>query len=224
MRGTSGDSLVRPAAWTGLAAQVIFVASWLVAAIWQGRHYSAAADSISDMYAVTAPNGLFLVVVLTASGVATIVFALFGLWPALRPAGWTALVGCWMLGLSICGIGDALTPFEREACRLADAGCTAADQVANSGGQFDAVLSTIGIFLFIGAAFFLAAAMKRVPGWQRWVRPARWVGFGFFVLLLAFGATESVGLGGLFERLLAGVAAGAIAAAAAHVLFRSRSR
>jgi hypothetical protein len=48
--------------------------------------------------------------------------------------------------LSIYGLGDLLSPLEREGCRLADRGCTAAAQFANSGGKLDAALSTLGGF------------------------------------------------------------------------------
>jgi hypothetical protein len=194
-------------------SQVVFVVSWLIAGFWQGSGYSALSQTISDMYAVTAPRGMFLVVVITLCGVATVLFALLSLWPALRAAGWMAAVGSGLLALSIYGLGDALTPFEREACRIADAGCSPADQLANSGGTLDAVLSTIGIVLFIAATFFLAAAMKRTPGWQDWARPARWVGIVFIILLVALVAAGA-DLGGLIERLLAAFGAAAIAAAA----------
>jgi len=209
------------AAWAGLAAQVLFVAAWLVAAAWQGPRYSVLAHSISDMYAVTAPNGLFLVVVLTLCGVATILFAALALWPALRAAGWSAAVGCILLALSVYGLGDALTPFERLACRLADEGCTAADQIANTGGTLDALLTTIGILIFLAATFFLAAAMRRVAAWQRWAWPARGVGFAFLALIAVL-AIAGADLGGLFERLLAATGAAAIAAAAVHILTVSR--
>ena len=52
----------------GLVAQIAFVASWLIAASWQGPHYSSLEHSISDMYAVGAPYGAFLVVVFTLCG------------------------------------------------------------------------------------------------------------------------------------------------------------
>src|SRR5262245_26332135 len=211
-----GSTSMRAAAWAGLIAQILFVVSWLVAAAWQGPNYSVTAHTISDMYAQGAPNGWFLVLVLTLCGVATIVFALVGLRPALRAAGWLATVGSILLALSIYGIGDALSPFEREACRLADPHCVGSDQVATTGGAMDAILSTIGIFLFIAAAFFLAAAMKRTPGWERLAWPARWVGIAFIVLLFALVAADSADLGGLGERLLAATGAAGIAAAAAH--------
>src|SRR5579864_2510714 len=55
---------IRRVAWLAIAAQVAFVFSMLIAAAWQGPHYSLISDSMSDMYAVTAPDALFLVVVL----------------------------------------------------------------------------------------------------------------------------------------------------------------
>jgi hypothetical protein len=204
-------------AWVAVVAQALFVVSWLLAQAWQGPRYSALADTISDMYAVTAPGGLFLVVVLTLCGIATVLFALLSVWPTLRPAGWTAAVGSILLGVSIYGLGDALSPLEREACRIADPGCTGGDQMNNLGGRMDAILSTIGIVCFVAAAFFLAAAMKRTPGWERVAWPTRWVGIGFLVLIVLAAAGESVKLGGLTERLLAAFGAVAIGALAVRI-------
>jgi hypothetical protein len=204
-------------AWVAVIAQALFVVSWLIAQAWQGPRYSALSDTISDMYAVTAPGGPSLVVVLTLCGIATVLFALLSVWPTLRPAGWTAAVGSILLALSIYGLGDALSPFEREACRIADPGCTGGDQMNNLGGRMDAILSTIGILCFVAAAFFLAAAMKRTPGWERVAWPARWVGIGFLVLIVLAAAGESVKLGGLTERLLAAFGAVAIGALAVRI-------
>ena len=208
---------VRTWAWAGFAAQVVFVASWLVAAAWQGDGYRVLAHTISDMYAVTAPGGLFLVVVLTLCGLATVLFALLSVRPVLQPAGRTATIGAVLLALSIYGLGDLFSPFEREACRLADPGCTDAGQSANAGGALDAALSTIGILLFVAAAFVLAAAMRRTPGWQDWSRAARWVGVGFAGLLVLYIVAEPAGLGGLLERRLAALGAAAIGAPALRI-------
>jgi hypothetical protein len=209
--------MVRFWAWSGLVAQIVFVASWLVAAAWQGPGYSPLAHSISDMYAVTAPKGLFLVIVLTVCGIATIGFAAFSLRPALRPAGWLATVTSVLLGLSILGIGDALSPFEREGCRLADSGCTAQDQMAR-GGAVDAILSTLGIFVFVATVFVAASAMRRTPGWEDLAGPARWFGGAFVLLILVLIVADSVDLGGLIERVLAASGAAATAIVAARVL------
>jgi hypothetical protein len=206
------ENRVRIWAWAGFAAQVVFVASWLVAAAWQGDNYSVRAHTISDMYAVTAPGGLFLVVVLTLCGLATVLFAVLSVRPTLRTT-----VGALLLALSIYGVGDLLSPFEREACRLADSGCTESDQVSNLGGALDSAISTVGILLFLAATFVLAAAMKRTPGWQRWAWPARWVGIGFAVLLVLLVVAQAADLGGLLERLVAAGGAAAIAALALRI-------
>jgi hypothetical protein len=197
-----------------LVAQIAFVLSWLIAGLWQGTRYSALSHSISDMYAVTAPRGMFLVVVITLCGLATVLFAAMSVWPTFRRAGWPAAVGSVLLGLSIYGLGDLLTPFERLACRIADSGCSPAAQLANAGGMLDAVLSTTGILVFAAAAFFLAPAIRRTPGWQDWAWPARWAGLAFILILVADVATSSRGFGGLLERLLAAFGAAAISALA----------
>ena len=220
----SRSASIRRWAWVCIAAQVLFVISWLVAAAWQGPRYSILAHSISDMYAVTAPGGMFLVVVFTICGAATIWFALRSLWPVLRPGGWTAIVGCALLALSILGLGDLLTPFERLACRAADPGCTTARAISNSGGKLDDTLTSVGVLLLVLAGFFLAAAMRRTLGWQAWSWPARWTAVLIFGLIIAdaqFGGTAPLvgsGLSGLFERLLAAAAAAAVAALAIGIL------
>jgi hypothetical protein len=118
--GASSPRLSRPArpagrqalawAWVAIAAPVLFVGSWLAAASWQGPRYSVLAHSISDMYAVTAPHGSFLVVVFTDCGAATILFALLSVWPMLRSGGRAATAGSALLGLSAAGLGDVLSP------------------------------------------------------------------------------------------------------------------
>jgi hypothetical protein len=208
-------------ALVGLVAQVVFVLSWLVAGFWQRPRYSSLAHSISDMYAVGAPNGMFLVVVLTLTGLGTVAFAVLALLPALRSAGWPAVVGAVALVLSIFGVGDVFTPFEREGCQTADAGCTPAAQLAG-GGIVDAVLSTVGLFLLVAAGFFLAVAARRVDGWAGWAWPIRWVTITVLVLILATGFLGVLGIGGLLERLLAFVGAAGIAALAVGVLRRTR--
>ena len=216
------EGRVRLWARVGVAAQVVFVLAWIVAGFWQGPGYSTLKHSISDMYAVTAPRGLFLVVVITLCGIGTALFAVLSVWPTLRPSGWRAAVGSILLGVSIYGLGDALTPFERETCRLADPGCTGADQLSNAGGVLDAVLSLVGLVCFVVAGFFLAAAMKRVPGWQSMAWPARWVAITSFALLVISVAAEAVG--GLLQRVLAAFGAAAIAALALRILAPNHDR
>jgi hypothetical protein len=80
-------------AWAGLAAQVLLVVSWIAAGFWQGPQYSVISDSISDLYAATAPAGLLLAIVIGLCGLATILFAWLSVWPSLRGAGARAAIG-----------------------------------------------------------------------------------------------------------------------------------
>jgi hypothetical protein len=207
----------------GIAAQVIFVASWLAAVSWQGPRYSPLSMDISDMTAMTAPHGMFLVIVFTVSGAATIWFALRSVWPALRPGGWAAGVAAVMLALSVVGLGDLLSPAERLACRIADPGCTTAMQISNSGGKMDSAFTTIGIVVFVVGGFFLAAAMRRIPSWQAWAWPTRWASVLLILLGIATALTENAGLNGLFERLFAATAAAALTALGIGILRHSRA-
>ena len=218
-----GARRARRLARLAIVAKVVFVGSWMLAVAWQGPKYSELAHSISDMYAETAPGGAFLVVMFTLCGAATIWFALRSLRTSLRPGGWLATTGAILLGLSIFGLGDLLSVSEREACRLADPGCTSTSQLANFGGTMDANLSTMGLVAFIIAGFFLAAAMKRTEGWQSWVRPVRWSMVLMIVLLIVDGIGQGAGFAGLAERLIALAGAAGIAVLAGGVIRRSRS-
>ena len=212
-------ALIRRTAQLALVAQVIFVGSFLIAATWQGPGYDAMTQSMSDMYAVTAPNALFLVVAFTFCGLATVLFAGLSVWPTLRRAGWPAIAGAALLALSIAGLGNLLSPFEQLACRIADPGCTYASQASNSGGALDNNLSFLGIVLFAIAPFVVGEAFRRLPEWKAWAWPARFAGFIFIALFVIDTVVYAMnGPQGLFERLLAswiaitiGVFAGRIA-------------
>jgi hypothetical protein len=206
-----------------VVGNVVFVLAWLLAALWQGPDYSFAGHTISDMYADGAPAAAFLIVMFTLCGAVVMLFAFRSLWPALREAGRPARVGTILLALSIFGLGDLLSLFEREGCRLADAGCTAAAQTGTAGGWLDAVLSTLGVAALAVGGFFLAAAMKRLPAWQSWVRPTRQATIVFIVLFVLDGLLGGSGLGGLCERLIALAGAAGISALAVGVLHRTRT-
>lgn len=221
---SGGRAAVRRWAWLGLAAQAVFVATWLVAAFWQGPRYSVIAHTISDLYAVTAPHGAFLVVVLSFCGAATVGFALRSVWSALHAGGWRAATGSILLALSIVGLGNLLSPAERLACRMADPGCTATRQLSNTGGQLDNIISSLGLLVLIIAAFFLAAAMRRAHGWEGWARPTRWTAVLITVFGVASVLTQGAGYTGLFERLVAALGAAGLAVLAIGVLRRTRPR
>jgi hypothetical protein len=132
-------------------------------------------------------------------------------------------VGTILLGLSIFGLGDLLSLFEQEGCRLADAGCTSDAQLATFGGSTDATLSTIGAFALPVSGVLLSLAMKRLPEWRSWARPTLFVAIGLLVLLLLDGLLGGVGAGGIGERLFALGGAAWITVLAVGVLRRTRS-
>lgn len=204
-----------------IVANIVFVSAWLLAAVWQGPGYSVAEHTISDMYADGAPGAWFLVLTFTLCGAAVLLFAFRSLWPALRSAGRPARVGTILLGLSIFGLGDLLSVFEQQGCRLADAGCTPDAQSATFGGAADATLSTFGAFALPVCGFFLAAAMKRLPEWRSVARPTCYAAIGLFALLLLDGLLGGVELGGFGERLFALGGAAWITVLAVGVLHRT---
>lgn len=204
-----------------IVANFVFVGAWLLAATWQGPAYSVAAHTISDMYADGAPGAWFLVLTFTLCGVAVLLFAFRSLWPALRAAGRPARVGTILLGLSIFGLGDLLSVFEQQGCRLADAGCTPDAQTATFGGAADATLSTVGAFALPVCGFFLAAAMRRLPEWRSWTRPTCYAAVALLALLVLDGILAGVDLGGFGERLFALGGAAWITVLAVGVLRRT---
>lgn len=216
------SSRIRLWARLTLIANIVFTVAWIAAATWQGPHYSTVAHTISDMYADGAPGAWVLIVLFTLCGAIGIGFALRAVWPALREAGVPARVGAILLALSIFGLGDLLSPFEREGCRLADPGCTAAHQLGTSGGTMDAILSNIGVLAFVISGFFLAAAMKRRPDWRSWANPTRIVMLALIVITVLDAVFGGAGLSGFFERLVALVGAGGIIALSVGILRHSR--
>jgi hypothetical protein len=95
--------------------------------------------------------------------------------------------------------------------------------VANAGGALDGLLSTVGVIVFVAAAFFLATALRRTPGWKGWAAPAGLVGVVFLVLIVVLIANP-FGFGGLWERLLAAFGAAAIGALAWRISTTSEPR
>jgi hypothetical protein len=216
------DRGLRRWARAGLIAQIAFVVSWVAAATWQGPRYSTTAHSISDMYALTAPGAAFLIIVFTLCGAATMVFAIRSVRSALRPGGWTATAGSVLLALSVVGLGDLLTVTERLACRMADPGCTATKQIANTGGQLDSTLTTGGVLALILAGLLLSFAMRRTATWRGWAWPTRWTMLALFFVAFADAIGSHYGLGGVFERMLALIGAAWLAAVAVAILRRTR--
>ena len=213
--------MIRTWAWVGIGAQVMFTVAWLVAQAWQPPTYRPLAHTISDRYAVGAPYPAVLMTAITLSGAGTIAFAVGALRPALA-GHWTGIVGWLLVAVSILGLGDLLTVFEREGCQLAVAGCTPKAQTANAGGALDAALSSFGLVALGISGFFIGTALRKRPALARFAWPARIGGVLVLVLLFAMGAFGAIGLSGLGERIIA-VAACAGGAGLALIVRRAAS-
>jgi hypothetical protein len=187
----------------GLAAQVIFTLGWLLADRWQGPGYSPIRYTISDETALGAPHAWFLITCQLLAGAGTIGFALFGLRPALAPAGPTARYAPWLLAT---GALAYLVIWPRLPCRLADAGCTVHQHLASTGGLTDAIGSGLLIGVLVMTPFPLWRRLRELPPWQR-ARPvmtaARLLGPVLVIAAAAQGPYAPGPQEGLLERALA---------------------
>lgn len=197
--------LKQPRKWAilmGMYAQILFVLSWLAFGLVQGERYSWVQHSISDMYATSAPHGTLLVALLTICGALTILYIIFGLYPTIKKIGISAKLGSVLLVLSIYGVGDLLSPFERLGCRMADAGCSANAQLATAGGRMDQLLSTVGIILFMIGIITTGYAMRQIKNWHK-VSMVIIIGGYLFIPLFFLQGAGNVEIGGVVERLIA---------------------
>jgi len=201
-RGSPAKRIKRWAA-AGLAAQVIFTLGWLLADRWQGPGYSAVRYTISDETALGAPHAWFLITCQLLAGAGTIGFALFGLRPALVPAGPVARYAPWMLAV---GALAYLVIWPRVPCRLADAGCSIHQHLASSGGLTDAIGSGVLIGVLVMTPFPLWRRQRELPEWQP-ARPvmiaARLLGPVLIIAAAAQGPYAPGPQEGLLERALA---------------------
>jgi hypothetical protein len=185
----------------GVIAQIAFMAGWLVPETWQGPHYSAVTDTISDMQAATAPHVWFPITCFAAGGIGTFCFAVFGLRPALAGAGRAAASGPWMLALGGLAIGNS---FPLIPCGPPSSGCTAHHQLYSPGGMTDAIVATAAFLVLVFTPGPLWHRMQVLPQWRR-LRPvmtaARIVCPLCFILLSIASLTQTAE--GLAERVLA---------------------
>lgn len=190
------------AAKTGIWAQIVLIVSFAVFGLVQGPHYSWLAHSISDMYADKAPLGSLLVAVITVCGAMTLMFVVFSLWPSVKRAGLSAKLATVLLGLSIFGVGDLLSPFERLGCRLADAGCTDSLQTATTGGRNDMILSGIGVFLLMIGVITLGYSISKLKEFKQVSKLLIYGGYLLILVIVIMGMAP-VTIYGLMERLVA---------------------
>lgn len=107
--------MTRALAAGAIAAQVIFIAGWVVGAAVQRGPYSSTEHYISDLASLTADHAWILLLAQGIAGVLTIAFALL----ALRPH---APVAAWLVAASGLGLDNLSDAFFRLDCRAID-GC-----------------------------------------------------------------------------------------------------
>ncbi|GII52708.1 hypothetical protein Pth03_10970 [Planotetraspora thailandica] len=203
----------------GLASQILFMAGWLIPASWQPHSYSIVRDTISDLMARTAPHAEVPVTLLIAAGIGTMLFALFGLRPALRAAGRTAFYAPWMLAFSALGFGNILS-FLQIPCQSGV--CGAHQATSTFAGAQDVIGGVVVVTLLAISPFPMSRRLKETPGWQRLGGPSLLTGLAVMASFIAFGLHSTAAIHGLLERAVATIGSGWTAVLAVHLIRTAR--
>jgi hypothetical protein len=204
-----------------IAAQGLFIGSWLWAGAVEGHGYSATRHDISDLGALTAHHATPFALGIGAAGALTILFAIAALRPALEIDGRPTPVGAWLVALSLPGLDNLSDAFFRLDCRAADAGCSSSDAMASWHGVAHIAVFAIAALATVAAPFALAARMRVVDGWRDLVGPTRLFGVVTVIALAATAATAGTSVQGLTQRIAATIVPLGVAALAVRVLRQS---
>ena len=201
--GDMTDSAARRTALlaiAAIAAQVLFIAGWLVVGAAEGHGYSAGQHDVSDLGALTAHHATASRLTEGIAGAVTIAFALLALRPSLRTADGRGALGAWLVALSLPGFDTISDAFFRLDCRAADAGCTTAEAAASWHGKAHFACFVVAALATVAAPFVLSHRMRAVDGWRDLARPT-WI-FGILVImvLVATGASTGTAAQGWTQR------------------------
>ncbi|MEY2424660.1 MAG: hypothetical protein QOI61_232 [Actinomycetota bacterium] len=205
-------------AYAAIVGVVLFTGGSLLFGAIEGHGYSAAKHYISDLGAPTAHNVLLMLTAEALCGVAVGAFALGALRPSLAPAGRRASIAAWLIVLSVIVFDNITDLFFRLDCRLADAGCSASDQMESWHGKVHIYKFVIALVASVAAPFVLASCMKAVDGWRDLVRPTRIFGGVFVAGAVALAALDGTDVQGTAQRLLAAFVCAGVAALAVRVI------
>jgi hypothetical protein len=197
-----------------IAAQLAFVAGWIVAGLLEGHGYSSAEHDISDLGALTAHHVWLVQLTMGIAGVVTVLFAILVL---RRWFGGAA----WLVVLSLLGLDNLSDVFFRLDCRAADAGCSTSDAVSSWHAQIHLASFLVASLATIVAPFVFASRMKRLDGWGDLARPTRIFGVCFIAVFVVTGATTGTSAQGLTQRVAAVFVCTGFAVIAARVLMLS---
>lgn len=193
-----------------ILGQLVFVGGWLVVGAIEGHGYDALHDDISDLAAQTAHYATADRTTLAISGSLTIALAF-----VLRAHLGNAAL---LLALSLPGLDNLSDVFFRLDCRAADAGCSMSDATGSWHGKTHIAVFVVAALATLAAPFVLARAMRRQDAWSALAGRTKAFGFVTIALMLATGATSGTLVGGLTQRLAAGVVAAGVAALAWQVI------
>jgi hypothetical protein len=201
-----------------IAAQVLFIGSWLVLGAIEGHGYSAGRHDISDLGALTAHHATASRVTEGIAGAVTIAFGLLVLRPGLRSADGRGALAGWLVALSLPGFDTMSDAFFRVDCRAADAGCATAEATASWHGKAHYICFVISAVATVVAPFVLARAMRRVDGWRDLAMPTRIFGIATILALAVTGATTGTAAQGWTQRGAAVLVSSGVALLAWRVL------
>jgi hypothetical protein len=183
-----------------IAAQVLFIAGWVVVGAAEGHGYSAGRHDVSDLGALTAHHATASRLTEGIAGAVTIAFALLALRPSLRTADGRGALGAWLVALSLPGFDTMSDAFFRLDCRAADAGCTTAEAAASWHGKAHFACFVVAALATVAAPFVLSHRMRAVDGWRDLARPTWIFGILVIVVLVATGATTGTAAQGWTQR------------------------
>lgn len=198
-----------------IAAQLVFIAGWIVAGLLEGHGYSSAEHDISDLGALTAHHAWIMQVTGAIAGGVTVLFAIVGLRQWFGGA-------AWLVALSLLGLDNLSDVFFRLDCRAADAGCSTGDAISSWHAQIHLAAFGVAAIATVVGIFVLATRMKRLDDWADLARPTRIFGVLFLVVFLVSGATTGTSVQGLTQRIAAVFVCAGFALVAARV-FRLQS-
>ena len=198
----SESRMLRIAAVCGAAGQFGFVMLWFIWGFIESD-YSVARQDISDFGALDASHPLPYNVVLSITGLLTIVLAL-GLYRRLRP-GVDALAAS--VAVAVFGVGDFLDGILREDCSPSgNAACRAASKAGDLSWHHTAhdLESLVTILSITIAPMLLGVAFRRRPEWADLAPWSFVTAVWVFVLAASyaviFAANDGSAVSGLIER------------------------
>ena len=193
-----------------IVGQLVFVGGWLVIGAIEGHGYDALHHEISDLAALTAHHATADRITLAISGSLTVALAF-----VLRAHLGNAAL---LLAFSLPGLDSLSDVFFRLDCRAADAGCSMSDATASWHGKTHIAVFVVAALVTLAAPFVLARAMRRQDAWSALAGRTKAFGFVLIAMMVGTGATSGTPVGGLTQRVTAGVAVAGVAALAWHVV------